>query len=309
MNFYKLYHGDCLQALSEIEDNSIDLVLADPPYGIGKADWDVFDEQFTVKWISECNRVLKYMGSMWITLGWQTVSETKIICGKINDLRLKNWIIWYRKDGWKGDKGFCQSHEHILYYYKDFTNSPLFSEFKEYLNSKREEKGLSLKDINNKLGLATTGGGNASMYMGNHEYTVLPNRVNYNKIKKIIDLGNRFDYLPFGGQVKFNPVGVWDDVWVDILSEKKNRRHPTQKPLKLFERIIQCSTDKNGVVLDPFLGSGTTMEACQNLRRSCIGMEKDEGYIKSIKTRCFGRKFLDREVEYDFILKKENKTG
>ena len=83
--------------------------------------------------------------------------------------------------------------------------------------------------------------------------------------------------------------------------------HPTAKPIKLIERIIKTSTNPNDVVLDPFLGSGTTMEACQNLGRSCIGIEKEEKYIRKIKTRCLGRQFLDRKVNYNFISLKDIK--
>lgn len=77
-------------------------------------------------------------------------------------------------------------------------------------------------------------------------------------------------------------------------------RHPTEKPVKLFEYLIKTYSNTNEVVLDNCLGSGTTMEACQNLERSCIGIEISEEYCDMTRERCFNRNFLDRQVKYDY---------
>jgi len=82
--------------------------------------------------------------------------------------------------------------------------------------------------------------------------------------------------------------------------ERRRWRHPTQKPLKAIEWLVAYLTKPFDTVLDPFLGSGTTMEACQRLHRSCIGIEKDPHWCEVAKQRCFGKKFLDIEVEYRF---------
>jgi len=75
--------------------------------------------------------------------------------------------------------------------------------------------------------------------------------------------------------------------------------HPTVKPLSVVKDLVS-SCFEGDVVLDPFLGSGTTMLACQELRRSCIGIEINPKYIEIVKKRCFGRQFLSHEVEYSF---------
>jgi DNA modification methylase len=75
------------------------------------------------------------------------------------------------------------------------------------------------------------------------------------------------------------------DVWTDIDFYKEKRHHPTQKPIKLIERIIKASTNEGMVVLDPFLGAGSTAIACENLNRHFIGIEKDESYVKLAKER------------------------
>lgn len=80
----------------------------------------------------------------------------------------------------------------------------------------------------------------------------------------------------------------------------KDRLHPTQKPEGIIRYLLRNSSEAGDIVLDPFIGSGTTMLACQNLKRSCIGIELNPEYCEIVKKRCFGRKFLDREVKYKF---------
>jgi len=67
--------------------------------------------------------------------------------------------------------------------------------------------------------------------------------------------------------------------------EKKFGKHPTQKPLKLLERIVLASTDENDLVLDPFLGSGTTAVASVLNKRRFVGIESDEGFLQLAKLR------------------------
>ena len=66
---------------------------------------------------------------------------------------------------------------------------------------------------------------------------------------------------------------LWDDVYFISRSEQNKRKYPTQKPLKLLERIVKSSCPIGGWVLDPFCGSGTTAISCLNLGRNCITMD------------------------------------
>ena len=114
----QIYCGDCLEIMKDISDNSIDLIATDSPYNIGKNfDNDNLPQQEYLKWcadwIKELVRVCKIGGAIYLMSGFQYVAELKIIFNKFETLRLKNWIIWYRQDGWKGNKGFCHSHEQI----------------------------------------------------------------------------------------------------------------------------------------------------------------------------------------------------
>ena len=82
--------------------------------------------------------------------------------------------------------------------------------------------------------------------------------------------------------------------------ETRKRDHPAPFPLELPKRAIKLFSYPNDVVLDPFIGSGTTIEACQDLGRSCVGIELSEKYCASIKQKFFGRQFLNRTVGYEF---------
>lgn len=76
--------------------------------------------------------------------------------------------------------------------------------------------------------------------------------------------------------------------------------HPTVKPIKLMAYLIELGCPPNGVVLDPYLGSGTTMLACQRLNRSCVGVEVNPEYCEIIKARCFPKQKRLTETEYKF---------
>ena len=93
----------------------------------------------------------------------------------------------------------------------------------------------------------------------------------------------------------------------DILNfdRKSNSKllHSSEKPEDLISFLMQKSTKEYDVVLDPFLGSGTTMKVAQDLRRSCIGIELDPKYVQVSKQRCLTRQFLDRDVEYLEVIK------
>lgn len=100
---------------------------------------------------------------------------------------------------------------------------------------------------------------------------------------------------------KYNPKGADpSNVFVSKKSQNQSTIHPALMPLELAERYVKYGSKEGDVVLDPFFGSGTTMRVCQELKRSCIGIEINPKYCKVGKKCCFGRQFLDREVEYKF---------
>jgi DNA modification methylase len=121
----KVYLGDCVKVMKEFPENSVDLIFADPPFNIGmkydnykdnKSYKEYFDWSKT--WITECSRVLRTSGSIYIAIGDEFAAEINIIL-KRQGLHFRNWIIWYYTFGQNQRKKFNRSHTHILYYTKD----------------------------------------------------------------------------------------------------------------------------------------------------------------------------------------------
>jgi DNA modification methylase len=99
------------------------------------------------------------------------------------------------------------------------------------------------------------------------------------------------------------------DVIEDATSSisRKKIEHPTPKTLKVVENLIKFSTREGDIVLDPFLGSGTTMIACRNLKRSCIGIEINPRYVEIAKQRLNWGSFLSNEIECEFKVIKSDR--
>jgi len=87
------------------------------------------------------------------------------------------------------------------------------------------------------------------------------------------------EYIIFARKGKAKKINNCGDRSVFNIKNPKNKRHPSEKPIELMERLILNSTDIGGVVLDPFLGVGTTAIACKNINRKYIGVELDKEYF------------------------------
>ena len=106
----------------------------------------------------------------------------------------------------------------------------------------------------------------------------------YNKIysnikKKTGGLGDK------NGQPNRALSNVWTDISPIVPWSSERENHPTQKPIKLMERIVTIWSNEGDVVLDSFMGSGSTIHACINLQRNYIGIEKNKEYFEISKNR------------------------
>lgn len=119
--------GDALIELQSLPDESIDVVIADPPYNLGKDygnnhDVKGFEEylDFSRKWITECQRILKKSGTMYIFMGFRFISYIYDILDREQQMYFTNWIVWHYTQGMGKTKGFSPRHDDILM----FTKSP-----------------------------------------------------------------------------------------------------------------------------------------------------------------------------------------
>lgn len=121
----EIKNGDALELFKTLKDNSIDLIVADPPYNLNKdygnnSDTKSFDEyiQFTEDWTREAKRVLKLTGVIYVFMGFRFISYLYQILEKTQKLNFNNWICWFYTQGIGKKKGFSPRHDDILMFTK-----------------------------------------------------------------------------------------------------------------------------------------------------------------------------------------------
>ena len=276
-------NGDCIKEMQSLDDDSIDLVVADPPY------WKVVGEkwdyqwktekdyiEWSLKWIKEVARVLRTGGTFYC-FGYFRTLVLLVPYLEGFGLELRQQIIL--------DKGMRSVSGRATKKYKIFPNvteSILFiikdnKKFvKPFLKERQQALGLTAKQINEALGVKSNGGGMWSIYTGKNVCEQFPTEELWGKLSNILG----FDLAYRKVAQTFNPQMGYTDVWTDIDFYKEKHLHPTQKPLKLIRRLIEASSNEGDVVLDPFSGAGSTQISSIQLNRHYIGIELDEKYYK-----------------------------
>ncbi len=270
----KIIRGDALVKLKKIPDESCDVIIADPPYNIGK---DFGNNQqkrelseyilWSKKWIKECTRIMKPSATMFI------YGFSEILAHLSTEIPLeKRWLIWHYTNKNVASLNFWQrSHEAIICAWKD---KPLFNrdEIREpytkgFLNGAagKIRKGTAGRFSNN---------GKETIYKA-HEKGALPRDV----IKIPALAGGA------GMVERWFSCKTCNDVFVP--TELKVHRshnilkHPTQKPLELSRKLIKSAVPKkDGVVLVPFVGTGSECVAAKELSQNYIGFEINPDYIR-----------------------------
>ena len=245
----KIIQGDALLKLPEIESASFDLIIADPPYNLGKDygnnhDIKGFDEylDFSRQWLKEAHRILKPNGTIYVFMGFRFISYLYDILDRELGMYFNNWIVWHYTQGIGKTKGFSPRHDDIL----------MFTKSKDFI--------FNLDDIR------------------------VPQKY----------------YRERNNMRGANPGDVWEFSHVHYCNENR-QNHPTQKPEGLMERMVLASSNIHSSVLDPFLGSGTTLRVCQQLKRSAAGIEINPDYVQLSKNRLtaefFGFDSVDPRME------------
>jgi site-specific DNA-methyltransferase (adenine-specific)/modification methylase len=252
----QIIQGDCIQVLeNRIQEESINLVFADPPYNLsGKSldlannktggayykmneDWDTFNYpdyvDFSAAWLKGCHKILTANGSIYISCTQHNIGEI-LTEGKKLGFKLNNILTWYKTNAMPNitKRTFTHSTEFVCWFVKGKNWIFNYEEVKEFNPHKTKE--------------------------GNN--------------KQMRDF---FDFIEI-------PIVQGKE---RIKGNDGRAIHPTQKPKKLLELIIKASSNENDIVLDPFFGTGTTGEVAEQLKRKWIGIEKNEQYIFIAKER------------------------
>jgi modification methylase len=251
-----ILHGDCIEILKELPENSVDLVFADPPYNLQLRNdlyrpnmtkvaavndgWDKFEDfkaydEFTRGWLSACRRVLKDTGTLWVIGSYHNIFR---IGSVMQDLGywILNDVLWIKTNPMPNFRGvrFTNAHETLIWAQKKQGAKYTFNHH-------------SMKALND-------------------------------------DLQMRSDWeIPLAtGKQRIKTNG--------------SKAHSTQKPEALLYRVIMASSKPGDVILDPFFGSGTTGAVAKKLGRHWIGVERDKKYVKLAQKRIDAVTEVDAEA-------------
>lgn len=240
----RLYCGDCAEWLKSIPSKSIDLVFADPPYNIKKAEWDTFESQkayveWSINWIREVSRLLKPTGTLYVCGFSEILADLKLPASEF--FQGCRWLVWHYKNKACLGNDFGRSHESILHLRK----SRNFVMNIDYIRVPYSAHTL--------------------------KYPVHP-QAETSQYGKGNDNGKHDNWLP-------HPMGAKPKDVIEIPTtcngSYESTPHPTQKPEELLRRLIFASSNKGDIILDPFSGSGTTLVVAEQSGRRWLGCELD----------------------------------
>ncbi len=309
----KVYCGDCLELMKEIDDKSVNLAILDLPYNIKKDSWDRIEnyEEWVGEILLEVQRVLRDNGSMYFFHNKMPVISKLMIWVENNSkFVFKQMIVWNKKfDGVYND-GFLQGYnevdslrnyqkmaEYILFYtFQDetgLTTAKLdlnnFTSLRQYFKELLEYIGLNKKQIMNIVGQSAD-----HCFRWASSQWDLPTEETYNELieKFGIDKWEKFrPYWTSEGlrneyeelRYTFNNQKKYHSVWNFGIAPKIG--HWTPKPIDLLQNIILHSSNAGDIILDPTCGSGSTCVAARELGRNFIGIEKEEKYCQIAEER------------------------
>ena len=275
-----LINDDCLQALDSIKPKSVQMVCIDPPYNIGKAEWDNIGNynDFMLSVITKLEGKLKDNGSFFMFHNdMESIAELMIQIKVNTSFKFVQMITWNKlfdnskynsfMDGFlkiNQYRMFSKMCEYILFFV--FDNS-----YK--IKKRREELGISRKTISNEI--LSKNNKPTGWYFNIETGLNPPTRETVKPITKHLGLTYE-DIVP-----KFNNLMTHHSVW-NYNMAKRNAIHITPKPIELLKNIILHSTDEGDIVLDCFAGSGSIGIACKETNRKVIMIEKEETYCDYI---------------------------
>lgn len=237
-----LFTGDSIEWMKTINDESIDMVFADPPYNIKKADWDDFGSQeryieWSMRWIEQASRILKPTGSLYVCGFSEILADLKH--PSMRYFSSCRWLVWFYRNKANLGKDWGRSHESILHLRKkDFGH-------------------INYDDVRIPYGKHTL------------KYPDHPQADSSQYGRK----GSHWTPNPLGAKPK-------DVIEIPTTCNGMNEKtpHPTQKPEELLRKLILASSSEGALVLDPFSGSGTTAVVASQLHRQWLACDENPEY-------------------------------
>ena len=247
MDVDKLINGDGLEVMSDMPDESIDLVFADPPFNVGKPYQDnrLDYKQWCNEWISECFRLLKPTGTFYLMIIPRHMGHIMMSMDRYGIF--VDQIIWRTTSLNATKKQYVRLYQLIFQYAK--TEQYIFHPKAQSIERNYIVRAAQLKK---KPELAIA----------------YPGRV-----------GNLWD------DIKFIAGGCMAPKEAILCNDSKRKAHPCQMPIALAERAIVFSSNEGDIVLDPFMGIGTIPVACIRTGRHYIGIDIEARYCELAERR------------------------
>jgi site-specific DNA-methyltransferase (adenine-specific) len=254
-----IHYGDCIEGMKSLEPECAQIVICDPPYNIGKdfgngSDCQEFERyvSWCKQWIHEALRILKPDGTLYI-YGFSEILAHIQVRALPDNVKVR-WLVWhYTNKNVPSNKFWQRSHESILCVWKG-SHIPNFN-----IDKVREPyTDAFLRNAAGKLRKGTKG-----RYNNKNETTVYHAHANGALPRDVIKIP-----ALAGGAGKNERV-----------------EHPTQKPLDICRKLIKAAAKENGLVVIPFVGSGSEAVVCQELGLPFIGYELNETYVQLARSR------------------------
>jgi DNA modification methylase len=285
--FNRIVEGDCIEQMQKLPAGSVDLVFADPPFNIGY-DYDVYDDRvehqqyidWSAKWISAVEKVLKPNGTFWLAIGDEYAAELKLESQKVG-FHCRSWVIWYYTFGVNCSRKFTRSHAHLFHFVKDPQNFT-------FLDSDPNNRVPSARELvyNDKRA-------NPLGRLPDDTWIIPPAGIvgelipdgegawTSSSIAPPSDQRQTFTLRPQDLEQCFQPS---EDTWYfpRVAGTFKERAgfHGCQMPEQLLGRIIRTCSNLGDVVLDPFSGSATTVAVAKKLGRKYLAFDLSSDYVQ-----------------------------
>lgn len=293
---------DALQAMKSIPDNSISLILTDPPYHSTKKenivnDCSFKDDESYLSWMelfaNEWKRILRPNGSAFMFCSSEMEARLEIMLSR--NFNILAHITWTKPnepgyDGWKGKmkkeslRQWYPHSERIIFFEPAGEGNLNRSNFGNLLKNYRKKCKLTcnqLTEIVGAYGKVNHGGAVCNWEAGRN----IPDREQYAKIAAALKERGVDDFPDYEDAIRpFNVSSKveFTDVWTFASVRQYRGKHPAEKPIDMLEHCIKSTTYDGDIVLDCFAGSGNTLLAAQKNHRFAIGIEIDKTWSQII---------------------------
>ena len=286
MSDVKLFNGDCLEIMKTIPTASVDMVLCDLPYAVTDFSWDVIipcDKLF-----AEYRRILKQNAN--IVLFCQQPFTTMLINGAFKT-EFSHSLVWKKNNKTRAKSSktvpLSSYEEIIVFRVNKVGNKSRHKRLRECFTGELAKCGYSVKELEELIPNRSA----HHWFRFSSDFRI-PTEWNYKRLQEITGcFSEPYERIrkEFDEERKnfctYNPQGENCNVLFYNVPSKKERQHPTQKPVDLLEHLILSYSNEGETIIDNCMGSGSTGVACVNTNRNFIGIELDEGYFKIAKER------------------------